>query len=281
MRYLLALLMILTSPAQAADRFITLASTTSTQNSGLYDAILPLFTEKTGIAVRVIAVGTGQALRIARNGDADALIVHHRPSEDNFIVKGYGTGRQDLMYNDFVIVGPEEDPAGVANQPDAASALRALADNRSTFASRGDDSGTHLKELSLWAKAGLSPEGDWYLETGAGMGATLNLASAKDAYTLTDRGTWLTFNNKGNLHLLFSGDPLLFNPYGIILVSPRRHPHVKFSEATHFARWITSAEGQAAIAAFRIDGFQVFCPNANTLSVAASDRTSCPAEKPY
>lgn len=265
-------------PAAAAERSIILASTTSTQNSGLLGAILPLFTAKTGIAVHVVAVGTGQALRIARNGDADLLLVHHRPSEDEFVASGDGIERRDVMYNDFVLIGPKSDPAHVKDQPDAVAALTAIAATNSLFASRGDDSGTDKKERELWAAAGITPQGSWYLETGSGMGATLNLAAAKDAYLLADRGTWITFGNKGDLALLLSGDRALFNPYGVILVNPAKHPSVKYAEARALADWLVSDEGQTAISAFRIDGFEAFCPNAENLNAKLRNRAACPAD---
>jgi tungstate transport system substrate-binding protein len=244
---------------------ITLASTTSTENSGLFDHLLPLFTEATGISVRVVAVGTGQALRIARNGDADLLLVHHRSSEEAFVAEGYGVQRHDVMYNDFVLVGPNSDPAALRGLDDAAAALTRIAAARSPFASRGDDSGTHKKERDLWAAAGQDPvsaSGTWYRETGSGMGATLNAATAMGAYALTDRATWLAFQNKGDLEVLVEGDARLFNPYGVILVNPARHPHVHAREAQTFIDWLVSENGQAAIAAFHIDGRQLFFPNA-------------------
>lgn len=265
-------------PLLAGKPFITLASTTSTQNSGLFDAILPLFTRESGIDVRVIAVGTGQALRIARNGDADALLVHHRPSEEAFVAEGYGIDRRDVMYNDFVLVGPINDPANMRGSETATQALMSIAEVAHPFASRGDDSGTHKKEQELWAAAGIVPTGDWYFETGSGMGATLNFATAKQTYTLTDRGTWITFGNKGELQLLFSGDRALFNPYGIILVNPAKHPHVKLELARIFLDWMISEQGQKAIADFRIDGLQAFCPNANDVAAQIADRAACPAE---
>jgi tungstate transport system substrate-binding protein len=271
-------LCLLATQTFAQEKFFILASTTSTQNSGLFDAILPLFTAKTGIQVRVVAVGTGQALRIARNGDADALLVHHRPSEDAFIAEGYGIERRDIMYNDFVIVGPADDPANIRNAPDAASALASIAKSGASFASRGDDSGTNKKEMELWQAAGIAPKGSWYLETGSGMGATLNLASARQIYTLTDRGTWITFGNKGGMKLLFSGDKALFNPYGYIVVDPKRFPYVKVDMARAFSDWLISEEGQKAIGDFRIEGFQAFCPNAFNLAAEVADRAACPAE---
>lgn len=262
MKRLIALLtaILFALPATAGNTWFTLASTTSTQNSGLLDHILPLFKEATGIEVRVVAVGTGQALRIARNGDADAILVHHRPSEDAFVAEGFGIERRDVMYNDFVIVGPKDDPARIRQATTAGEALRLIAPH--IFTSRGDDSGTHKKERELWDAAGITPEGAWYLETGSGMGATLNMASDQNAYVLTDRGTWITFGNKGELDLLFSGDPAMFNPYGFILANPARFPHAKTDLARSFSNWLTSPAGQAAIGDFRIDGFQAFCPNA-------------------
>jgi tungstate transport system substrate-binding protein len=275
---LFCLLILPVLPAQSEEKFFTLASTTSTQNAGLFDVILPLFTAKTGIQVRVVAVGTGQALRIARNGDADAILVHHRPSEEAFVVDGFGIERRDVMYNDFVLVGPKDDPARIRDAANAADAFNAIRESKATFASRGDDSGTHKKEQELWEAAGLTPGGSWYLETGSGMGATLNLAAAKSTYTLTDRGTWITFGNKGNLRILFSGDKEMFNPYGFILVNPARHGHVKIELTRSFSDWLISAEGQKAIGNFRIKGFQAFCPNAMGLAAEIADRAACPVE---
>ncbi len=254
-----------TAPARAGERVITLASTTSTENSGLLAHLLPRFTRASGIDVRVITVGTGQALRIARNGDADVLLVHHRASEERFVAEGYGVQRHDVMYNDFVLVGPGIDPAGVRGRTDAAQALAQIACARAVFASRGDDSGTHKKERDLWAAAGLDPieaSGTWYRETGSGMGATLNAAAGMGAYALADRATWLAFRNKGDLEVLVEGDRRLFNPYGVILVNPARHPHVKAQDAQAFIDWLVSEPGQAAIAAYRLDGRQLFFPSA-------------------
>jgi tungstate transport system substrate-binding protein len=251
--------------AQAEERFITVASTTSTENSGLFAHILPLFTEASGIDVRVVAVGTGQAIKLAKNGDADVLLVHHKPSEEAFVAEGYGVERFDVMYNDFVLVGPASDPAGIRGLAEAPTALARIAAAEAPFASRGDDSGTHKKELGLWLAAGVdaaAASGTWYRETGAGMGATLNTASGMDAYALSDRATWLKFANKGSLEILVEGDPELFNQYGVILVSPQRHPHVKAGEGEAFIKWLTSPAGQAAIAAYRIDGAPAFFPNA-------------------
>jgi len=272
----LMLCLLLGVPALAGGRSITLASTTSTQNSGLFKAILPLFTAKTGIVVNVVAVGTGQALRIARNGDADVLLVHHRPSEDAFVAEGHGIDRKDVMFNDFVIVGPSGDPADIAHATSAADAMARIAHAQALFASRADESGTNLRERELWRAAGIEPKGAWYLETGSGMGATLNLSQVKNAYVLTDRGTWMTFGNKGELVTLFEGDPALFNPYGVILVNPARHPYAKIDLARQFEDWIVSDEGQRAIGAFRIKGFQAFCPDAKGLSETIKDRASCP-----
>ncbi|WP_112324037.1 substrate-binding domain-containing protein [Oceanibium sediminis] len=267
-------------PAAAAE-FITVASTTSTENSGLLSEILPKFTEKTGIEVRVVAVGTGQALRIARNGDADLLLVHHRPSEDAFVAEGYGLERRDVMYNDFVLIGPGDDPAGISGAGDVSEALVRIAEAEAPFLSRGDDSGTHKKELELWAEAGVTlPDGGWYLETGSGMGATLNIGVATGAYVLTDRGTWITFGNKRDNELLFSGDPRLFNPYGVIVVNPERFPHAKVEAAQALSDWLVSAEGQAAIGAFQIEGLQAFCPNSpEKAGRREQEEERCPADR--
>lgn len=249
----------------AAQRFITVASTTSTENSGLFQAILPLFQHATGIAVRVVAVGTGQAIRMAERGDADVLFVHHQPSEEQFVADGFGVKRHGVMYNDFVLVGPRRDPAGIGGLADAVDGLVRIAAGQTVFVSRGDDSGTHKRELRLWQAAGIdvaAASGTWYRESGAGMGTTLNIASGMGAYTLTDRGTWLNFGNKGNLAILVESDRRLFNPYGVILVNPRRHPHVKAADGQAFIDWLLSPDGQGAIAAYRIDGQPVFFPGA-------------------
>jgi tungstate transport system substrate-binding protein len=249
--------------AQAEDTYITVASTTSTANSGLFDHLLPQFEEKTGIEVRVVAVGTGQAIRIARNGDADVLFVHHTPSEEAFVADGFGVERYDVMYNDFVLVGPQSDPAGIAAADSVTAALQAIAEAEIPFASRGDDSGTHKRELALWQAAGITPEaGGWYRPTGSGMGATLNTAHGMDAYALTDRATWLAFKNKQGFEILFEGDERMFNQYGIIAVSQERFPHVKADLAEEFVRWVISPEGQKAIAAYALNGTQLFFPNA-------------------
>ncbi len=255
------------SARNTTARFITLASTTSTENSGLFAHILPRFTARTGIAVRVVAKGTGQALRLARDGDADVLLVHHRPSEDRFIAAGYGIERRDVMYNDFVLAGPIADPAGVGGSKDVARAFASIARAKAPFVSRGDDSGTHKAELAIWRAAGISAmngtgkrPGRWYREAGAGMGATLNIAVAMEAYVLADRGSWATFGNRRGLKIVVEGDPRLFNPYGVMLVNPARHPHVKAAEGRAFIKWLTGPEGRAAIASFRVGGKMLFTP---------------------
>lgn len=255
---------LIVAAASGEPRAITVASTTSTQNSGLFDYLLPKFTADTGIEVRVVAVGTGQAIRLATNGDADVLLVHHPASEKKFVADGLGLARHPLMHNDFVLVGPAGDPAGVNGTSDIAAALRSIADGEHVFVSRGDDSGTHKKELELWQSAGLDPRpasGVWYRESGSGMGATLNVASAMAGYTLTDRASWLSFGNKGELDILVEGDARLHNPYAVIVVNPERHPHVHASEAQTFVDWLISPRGQAAIDAFRLEGQQLFFPD--------------------
>lgn len=251
----------------AGDSFIVLQSTTSTENSGLLGYLLPLFKDKTGIEVRVVAVGTGQAIKNAENGDGDVLLVHSRPDEEAFVAKGFGVRRYDVMYNDFVIAGPAADPAGVAGAKDAAAALRTIAERKAMFASRGDDSGTHKAELALWKKAGIDVKqasGTWYRETGSGMGATLNTSVGLGAYVLTDRATWSSFNNRGTHKILIEGDPPLFNQYGVILINPAENPRVKADLGQTFIDWLVSPEGQGAIASFRINGEQQFFPNAKT-----------------
>ena len=255
----------LSVPALAEEKSILVQSTTSTANSGLYDDILPIFTAKTGIKVHVVAVGTGQAIKNAQNGDGDVLLVHAKASEEKFVAEGWGVERFDVMYNDFIIVGPAADPAGIAGSKDAAAAMKTIADSKSLFASRGDNSGTHKKEVSLWKDAGVDTaagSGDWYRETGSGMGATLNTAVGMGAYAMTDRGTWISFKNKGDYRIVVEGDDKLFNQYGVILVNPARHPNVKQAEGQAFIDWITGDEGQAAIAAYMLDGQQLFFPNA-------------------
>tara|TARA_B100000959_G_scaffold270218_1_gene316809 strand:+ start:149 stop:1036 length:888 start_codon:yes stop_codon:yes gene_type:complete len=263
--FLLVLLLAgLACPGMAANPFITVASTTSTQNSGLFGRILPLFTEATGVAVRVIAVGTGQAIRLARRGDADVLFVHDPRAEQAFVADGFGVDRREVMYNDFVVVGPAGDPAAISGMDDAAAALARIAAARAIFVSRGDDSGTNRAERRIWKAAGLDPStfDPWYRETGSGMGASLSMASAVGAYTLSDRGTWLSFKNRGDLEILVAGDPRLFNQYGVTLVNPARFPHVKKTPALVFMDWLTSRAGQQAIAGHRIGGQQLFFPNA-------------------
>jgi tungstate transport system substrate-binding protein len=249
-------------PAKAQD-FITVASTTSTENSGLFGHILPIFQEETGIEVRVVAQGTGQALETARRGDTDVVLVHARAAEEQFVAEGHGVERFDVMYNDFVVVGPSDDPAGSGSAASATAAFAAIAEAGSSFASRGDDSGTHIAEKALWEAAGVTPSGnDWYLETGSGMGATLNTAAQVPAYALADRGTWLSFENRGDLEIVFEGDPILFNPYGVILVNPERHSHVKVDAGQKFIDWLISDAGQAAIESFTINGNQLFFASA-------------------
>lgn len=265
MTRLCALALALLAGPVGAGEFITLQSTTSTQNSGLYDAILPAFTETSGIEVRVVAVGTGQAIRNAGNCDGDVLVVHAKAAEEAFVAAGHGVARHNLMYNDFVLVGPGEDPAGVAGVADTSAALRAIAAAEAPFASRGDDSGTHKKEVALWQAAGVdasAASGTWYRETGSGMGATLNIAAGMGAYTLTDRATWIAFANKGDLAILHEGAEALFNQYGAIRVSPDHCPSVKAEAAETFVDWLLSEPGQAAIAGYRLDGQQLFFPNA-------------------
>ena len=247
------------------DSFITLSSTTSTDNSGLLEYLIPKFKAKTGIDVRVIAVGTGRALQLGERGDADIVLVHHKTSEERFIEKGFGIHRRDVMYNDYVIVGPKNDPAKIKALKHAADAFKLISQSKVPFISRGDDSGTHKKEVELWSLAQVDAEkdsGDWYREAGAGMGATLNIANGMNAYTMTDRGTWLSFKNRDDLSLLFENDPPLFNQYGVILVNPERHDHIKYQQAKQFSDWLISSEGQQAIAEFTLQDQQLFFPNA-------------------
>jgi tungstate transport system substrate-binding protein len=251
--------------AQAQSSFITVASTTSTEQSGLFNYILPIYKAKTGIEVRVIAQGTGQALKTGERGDADVVFVHDTAAEEKFVDAGFGINRREVMYNDFVVVGPKTDPAGVRNMKDVSAGLKKIATSKSPFASRGDDSGTHKAELRLWKAAGIDVKGvsgQWYRETGSGMGETLNTAAGLNAYTLTDRGTWLSFKNRGDLVILLEGDPRLFNQYGVMLVNPAKHPHVKKAMGQAFIDWVTSGEGQKTIADFKINGEQLFFPNA-------------------
>ncbi len=263
--------------ARAGEPFIIVASTSSTQNSGLFDHILPLFFELSGVDVRVLAVGTGQAVRLAQNGDADILFVHHRPSEEKFVAEGFGVRRYAVMYNEFLLVGPAADPAGIAALPGAAAALAKIAEASAPFVSRGDDSGTHKRELALWRQAGVdiaASSGSWYRESGSDMGATLNIAAAMAAYALADSGTWLNFNNRQGLAALLSGDPLLFNPYGVILVDRDRHPHVKSALGQRFIDWLISPAGQAAIDSFTINGERAFTADARADIVAPGQKQS-------
>ncbi|GEO36837.1 tungstate transport system substrate-binding protein [Skermanella aerolata] len=253
-------------PAVAQDEFITVASTTSTEQSGLFDYLLPLFKAKTGLDVHVVAQGTGQAIETGRRGDADVLFVHDTKSEEKFVADGFAKKRYDVMYNDFVIVGPAADPAGVKGLKDAETALKKIAAAKAPFASRGDDSGTHKAEQRLWQMAEVdvtsAGTGGWYRSTGSGMGPTLNTSAAMDAYALTDRGTWLNFRNRGNLTILVEGDKRLFNQYGVMAVNPAKHPHVKLEDGALFVNWLLSKEGQDAIAGYKINGEQLFFPNA-------------------
>ncbi|MBK7334066.1 MAG: substrate-binding domain-containing protein [Betaproteobacteria bacterium] len=253
-------------PAAAQPKSIVVASTTSTEQSGLFGHILPTFTKKTGIQVKVVALGTGQALDVGRRGDADVVFVHDRVAEDKFVADGWGIGRRDVMYNDFVLIGPKADPAKVAGTKDVAAALKRIADAKAPFVSRGDKSGTHAAELRYFKLAGVDPlqgKGSWYRETGSGMGPALNTASSMNAYILADRGTWLAFKNRGELGIVVEGDKRLFNPYGVMLVNPARHPHVKVSEGSAFIEWIVSKEGQDAIASYKVGGEQLFFADAH------------------
>ena len=252
-------------PAAAQDRFITVASTTSTEQSGLFKHILPEFAKKTGVQVRVVALGTGQALDVGRRGDADVVFVHDKPAEEKFVAEGSGVERKEVMYNDFILIGPKSDPAKVAGGKDITAALAKIQAAQAAFVSRGDKSGTHAAELRYWKDAGVdlaAAKGAWYRETGSGMGPALNTAASMNAYILTDRGTWLAFKNRGDLAILVEGDPRLFNQYGVILVNPAKHPHVKKAEGQAFVDWLVSPEGQHSIASYKIDGEQLFFPNA-------------------
>jgi tungstate transport system substrate-binding protein len=261
MKLVATLLFALATPLAAAQTFITIASTTSTEQSGLFKAILPAFQKATGIEARVVALGTGQALDMGRRGDADVVFVHDAAAEEKFVAEGHGVKRHEVMYNDFVIVGAKRDPAG-ARGNDVVEALRKIAAAKAPFVSRADKSGTHAAELRYWKMAGIDPGGAWYRETGSGMGPTLNTASAMNGYALADRGTWLSFRNRGELVILVEGDKRLFNQYGVMLVNPAKHPHVKKDAGQRFIDWIVSPGGQAAIAAYRIGGEALFFPNA-------------------
>ena len=256
----------LAAPASAQDKSIIVASTTSTQDSGLFGYLLSIFKQKTGIDVRVVAQGTGQALDTARRGDADVVFVHARAAEEKFLSEGFGVKRYPVMYNDFVLIGPASDPAGVKGSHDIVAALKAIKDKGTPFISRGDRSGTHIAELDLWKTANIDIEkekGPWYKSIGQGMGAALNIASASNAYVLSDRGTWLAFKNRGDLGVTVEGDRRLFNQYGVMLINPKKHPAVKTELGQQFINWLISAEGQKAISGFKINGEQLFYPNAD------------------
>jgi tungstate transport system substrate-binding protein len=270
-------LLLIASPAQAQNKSIVVASTTSTQDSGLFSHILPLFKTATDIDVRVVAQGTGQALDTGRRGDADVLFVHAKAQEEKFVADGFGVKRLPVMYNDFVLIGPKSDPAGIKGMSDIAAALQAIKGKAASFISRGDRSGTHIAELDLWKAAGITPHpnpppqagegregvGPWYKEIGQGMGAALNTASASNAYVLADRGTWISFKNRGELDIVVQGDKRLFNQYGVMLVDPAKHSHVKKEFGQAFIDWLVSAAGQKAIADYKIENQQLFFPNAN------------------
>lgn len=264
-RGLVAALICLSASAEAQQRYITVASTTSTEQSGLFRHLLPIFERKSAIQVRVVALGTGQALELGRRGDADVVFVHARPLEEKFVAEGYGVRRHEVMYNDFVLIGPKADPAGVAGGKDAVRAFQKIHKTRAPFVSRGDRSGTHFAELELWKAAGIDiarEKSAWYRETGSGMGPALNTASGMNAYILADRGTWLSFKNRGDLAILVEGDKRLFNQYGITLVNPQKHLGVKKEMGQAFIDWVISSGGQEAIAAYKIGGQQLFFPNA-------------------
>lgn len=256
--------LLLAGAPRAQERFITVASTTSTEQSGLFAHLLPAFEKDSGVKVRVVALGTGQALDMARRGDADVVFVHDPAAEAKFVEEGFGLDRREVMYNDFVVIGPQADPARIAGS-DIRAALAKIADSQSPFVSRGDKSGTHAAELRYWKSAGVdldARKGSWYRSTGSGMGPALNTASSMNAYLLADRGTWLNFKNRGELAILVAGDPALFNQYGVMAVNPTRHPHVKAADARRFVDWLVSAQGQQVIASYRIGGEPLFFPNA-------------------
>jgi tungstate transport system substrate-binding protein len=264
-RTAVALLAMACSPLAIGQKFITVASTTSTEQSGLFKHLLPIFEKKTGIQVRVVALGTGQALDLARRGDADVVFVHARSAEEKFVA-GHGVKRIPVMYNDFVVIGPKSDPAKIGGDKDVVEAFKKIRATSAPFVSRGDRSGTHIAELDLWKAAGIDiakQKGPWYRDTGQGMGPALNTASSMGAYILADRGTWLSFKNRGDLTILMEGDKRLFNQYGVLLVNPEKHPDVKRVEGQAFIDWLVSPEGQKGIAAYRIGGEQLFYPNAD------------------
>src|SRR5262245_40890114 len=253
-------------PLAAQEKFITVASTTSTEQSGLFGYLLPIFEKQTGVAVRVVAVGTGQALDIGRRGDADVVFVHARAAEEKFLAEGQGVKRYPVMYNDFVLIGPKSDPAGIGGGKDITAAMKKIESSHAPFVSRGDRSGTHMAELELWKVSGIDldkAKGPWYRDTGQGMGPALNTAASMNAYILADRGTWLAFKNRGDLAILVEGDKRLFNQYGVMLVNPEKHKHVKKDLGQAFIDWVTSPEGQKNIADYKIGGEQLFYPNAN------------------
>ncbi len=263
--FIALLLSLVTIAAGAQERFITVASTTSTEQSGLFGYILPIFEKKSGIQVRVVALGTGQALDLARRGDADVAFVHAKAAEEKFLAEGHGVKRYSVMYNDFVLIGPKSDPAKVAGGKDIVEALKKIQATQAPFVSRGDKSGTHIAELDLWKASGIDLDkvkGAWYRDTGQGMGPALNTAASMNAYILADRGTWLAFKNRGDLAILVEGDKRLFNQYGVMLVNPDKHPSVKKDLGQTFIDWLVSPEGQKAIADYKIDGQQLFFPNA-------------------
>lgn len=256
--------LVATSPLADEDRYITVASTTSTQSAGLFEHLLPKFEKETGIKVRVVAVGTGQALAMGRRGDADVLFVHDKVAEEKFVAEGYGVNRKEVMYNDFVIIGPKTNPAKVIGDDDVLAALKKIKAAQASFVSRADKSGTYAAELRYWNAAGIdiaTEKGPWYKETGSGMGAALNTASGLNAYLISDRGTWLSFKNRGELTVLVAGDKRLFNQYGIMLVNPAKHAHVKKVYGELFVNWVASPVGQRAIADYKINGEQLFFPN--------------------
>jgi tungstate transport system substrate-binding protein len=260
----LTVLSLLSSPAFAQEKSIVVSSTTSTEQSGLFGFMLPIFKMKTGIDVKVVAVGTGQALDIGRRGDADVVFVHDKPAEEKFVSEGYATKRVEVMYNDFVLIGPKSDPAKIGGGKDIKAAFQKIASAQAPFVSRGDKSGTHAAELRYWKDAAITVgPSAWYKETGSGMGPALNTASAMNGYILADRGTWLSFKNRGDLTILVQGDPKLFNQYGVMLVNPAKFSHVKKAEGQAFIDWITSKNGQDVIASYQIGGEQLFFPNAN------------------
>ena len=264
------LVTLLAFAAQAQDRFITVASTTSTEQSGLFGYLLPIFEKKTGIQVRVVALGTGQALDLARRGDADVVFVHAKVAEEKFLAEGQGVKRFPVMYNDFVLIGPKSDPARIAGSKDILEALKKIQSTQAPFVSRGDRSGTHMAELELWKAAGIEldkAKGPWYRDTGQGMGPALNTAASMNAYLLADRGTWLAFKNRGDLTILVEGDKRLYNQYGVMLVNPDKHPTVKKDLGQTFIDWLVSPEGQQTIAGYKIGGEQLFFPNAGQAGV--------------